>query len=405
MSNTAIIVGAGVTGLTAATQLVDAGWHVTLLEGNDRIGGRTFTRKNGSALEEQGAEFFHPDHHPRLATLMAKLHLASLPVEDSTTFWVDGPQERAGNPSKPSIQTLCAEIDQDVSLIDPDRWISEMNRHLDLPFAHYLERYSAHPSVIAEFLAWTGTLTGADPREYSALGLLRDFKMFGSTLQALTARESRIAGGTGQLAQSLAAALPHPIEFNAKVSSVKSTADGFEVRIGAGRQLSSSAVIITTPFNTLHRLRFPGQTETLTTASRLGHANRSHKYWFNPEMPFAPRIANRPTSLCYLEASETAGCIIASEDIPAQSAAAGLALPETPLAHARGHFWQKDPMAGGAWMTLRPGQAAILDELQQLNQQQPRCLIAGADVSPIWPGWIEGALHAGSAAASKLLAT
>ena len=56
-------------------------------------------------------------------------------------------------------------------------------------------------------------------------------------------------------------------------------------------------------------------------------------------------------------------------------------------------------------MTLRPGQAAILDELQQRNQQQPRCLIAGADVSPIWPGWIEGALHAGSDAASKLLAT
>jgi monoamine oxidase len=56
-----IIVGAGIAGLTAACDLVRAGWKVTVLEARDRPGGRILTVAGvaTSAPIELGAEFIH----------------------------------------------------------------------------------------------------------------------------------------------------------------------------------------------------------------------------------------------------------------------------------------------------------------------------------------------------------
>lgn len=56
-----VIIGAGVAGLAAATELVSAGKQVTVLEARDRIGGRIFTLHpdDTQAPVELGAEFVH----------------------------------------------------------------------------------------------------------------------------------------------------------------------------------------------------------------------------------------------------------------------------------------------------------------------------------------------------------
>ena len=58
-SNGVIVVGAGMAGLAAARSLAEAGIGVTLVEAQDRVGGRIYTVPGGELPIELGAEFIH----------------------------------------------------------------------------------------------------------------------------------------------------------------------------------------------------------------------------------------------------------------------------------------------------------------------------------------------------------
>ncbi|MGZ0212860.1 MAG: flavin monoamine oxidase family protein [Actinomycetales bacterium] len=54
-----IVVGAGVSGLTAARFLAQSGQRVLVLEARDRTGGRTFTERSGDVATDRGASWIH----------------------------------------------------------------------------------------------------------------------------------------------------------------------------------------------------------------------------------------------------------------------------------------------------------------------------------------------------------
>ena len=55
----AVVIGAGISGLSAARRLVQEGFSVTVLEASDRVGGRMCTVRMPAGQVEIGAQFFH----------------------------------------------------------------------------------------------------------------------------------------------------------------------------------------------------------------------------------------------------------------------------------------------------------------------------------------------------------
>jgi monoamine oxidase len=93
MDYEAIVIGGGFGGLTAARDLHDAGHSVLVLEGRDRLGGRTWFKKypgSGKSIE-YGGTWVAPRWQPHIK---AELERYSLPLIESPT-----PSEFAGSGS------------------------------------------------------------------------------------------------------------------------------------------------------------------------------------------------------------------------------------------------------------------------------------------------------------------
>jgi [histone H3]-N6,N6-dimethyl-L-lysine4 FAD-dependent demethylase len=81
-----IVVGAGLSGLAAARELSQRGHEVVVLEGRDRIGGRTCTAELNGARVDVGAGFIHGVEDNPLAHLAKDLGLLTVPFDSCLLY-------------------------------------------------------------------------------------------------------------------------------------------------------------------------------------------------------------------------------------------------------------------------------------------------------------------------------
>jgi monoamine oxidase len=74
-----VVVGAGLSGLVAARELVKAGASALVLEARDRVGGRTLSRRVGSQWIDLGGQWIGPGQH-RMARMVCELGLETFPT-------------------------------------------------------------------------------------------------------------------------------------------------------------------------------------------------------------------------------------------------------------------------------------------------------------------------------------
>jgi len=89
MQTDILIIGAGMSGLTAARTLAEAGRRIILLEASGRVGGRIRTLREGNEIIELGAEFLH-GKPPELWQLVEEANLETYELDGSMLSFEDG---------------------------------------------------------------------------------------------------------------------------------------------------------------------------------------------------------------------------------------------------------------------------------------------------------------------------
>lgn len=250
----AIVVGAGVAGLTAAHRLAAAGGRVRVLEAEPGPGGRMSTLPVGAGLMERGAQFLSTGYElvpellrtTGLADQVVKVSGRSLVVVDGRTWRLD-----TDRPS--SLLTGGLLRVRDVAPAARGRWATRGLVHRatnDLARWCDLDVYGGLTWAEARFGAGpTRRLLAPTVHGFYFQDLADDSAALAGTLAAFFARASAavtVRGGLGRLTTALAADLD--VEYGVRVERVERPAAGGSVVLTTSRgRRDADAVVVAAP--------------------------------------------------------------------------------------------------------------------------------------------------------------
>jgi monoamine oxidase len=265
MAHDVVVIGAGLAGLTAARDLVGRGYDVTVLEGRDRVGGRTFSGTLAGVPVDRGASFVGPTQDAVLK-LAADLGCATTPTYHNGANlirWRGRVQRYSGTIPKLGliglldigrIQWQFERIARDISITEP--WKSKNAAKLDdISLGGWLRSIKASAGSRDLMAIMSRVTWGAEPDEVSMLHALRYVKTSGGLDRMLDvvggAQQDHFPGGTHEMAQRIAAELGDRIRLSAKVSRIEWSESAVAVTSSAGVVDARRAIVAIPP---AHRL-------------------------------------------------------------------------------------------------------------------------------------------------------
>jgi len=374
-----VVVGAGVAGVTAARELVQAGFSVVVVEARDRIGGRVHSIRDFATRPlEAGAEFVHGER----ATTWSELRAAGLTTRAC-------PLRR---------HTM-------LSLSGRTRWLPWVLLHPGcwpaFDILRSISRFKAPDSSAEEFLHQKGyrgrartlaemALTAHLPgraEEIGMLGLRAD-----GVLRLETGKNFRVTEGYDRLPTFIAQNLDIRLGF--KVDEIRWEQRSVSVRSVDGRQLCGRAAVCTLPIGVLKSdaVQFtPALPESKQSALAALEMGAVLKILLHFDLGFWPRklallaCGSGPITLywpAFYGVSEAYPVLVAYATGPRAARLSGISdeealaivladlhrlFPKVDVArHLVAHRrvdWTRDPFAGGGYSLVRPGGVGARDRL------------------------------------------
>lgn len=435
MSLDAVVLGAGLAGLSAARDLVRAGADILVLEARDRVGGRvTQTSLPDGRLVQLGGEVVGPGH-TAYAQLVGELGLTLEPAFTSVAgedTWalvdgvVVGGRERWLGPEDLAayehVESRFAALARTVDPRDP--WSHPDAERLDrLSVGQWLRLEGATPAVIrardlamlalaAESVERTSLL--ADLRKEAAVGAdgFYDYE----TWECLRVRE-----GSATVALRMADELGPRIRFGAPVTSVQVGPHRSRVTLQSGEQYDAGAVVCTLPPGPLRRVAIDGVSKARLNSLRQHRHAPAVKACLVYDRSFW--VDNGQNGSSYFEHTTLGGTWqqvdgVLSALVPPERVGGYLGsdralarkdfVDEVAAAfgeearHPQEVFvrsWATDPHTQGYITAWRPGDVTAVGPLHATHDAP--FYVAGSDQ---WVcGYMEGAVRTGRAAAGALL--
>jgi monoamine oxidase len=433
-----VIVGAGLAGLVAATELAAYGGDVVVLEARERIGGRMHGIEVADGEWVDAGAAYLGERHTELLDLLAVLGLKTVPTEltGASRFLLSGEATtRAGRfppLSAVALGDLFELLDEVTRRVDPhEPWRTPGAAELDqLSAADWAGRHLQRPDARLFFPLFLGEMMAADPATVSMLHVAFYLRSGGGITYLNDfeggAQESRVDGGSQRVCAALAATLPgHAIRLGEPVTAVDDT--GRNVRVRAGHTTyDADAVIIAVPPLLAQRIAFMPDLSHPRATGRTGRGCAVKVHLIYPEAlwrregfsgwsvnsagpllstvddsPFIDGVGVLTGFVTGAEALRYAALTLEEQRAAAAAQASRIfpGLPEPEQVHVTD--WVSEEYSRGCYAAVfGPGDWSQLGP--HLQRPHGRVHWAGTETSMEFFGLMEGAVRSGRRAATEI---
>lgn len=271
-----IVIGAGFSGLKAATLLTDEGLSVVVLEANSRVGGRAFTGDHVYGKPEFGASQIGPyyarvrDMADRLGVELASGSNINAPYTFAIGTTLISKEKWEGHALNKTVGDERAVLPSAMQgyymgkhnpFSELDDWLAPGSAQYDIP----LQKWLLEKGISREGLRLVNEgLIAPDAANVSLLTLLqeatRSRMMAGESpssgkdrFEQFAMNSSRVVGGTSRLPEAMARNLNGAVLMNKIVASIDMT-DGVDVQCLDGTRYQADFAISAIPFGPLRRV-------------------------------------------------------------------------------------------------------------------------------------------------------
>jgi len=441
-----VVVGAGLSGLTAALALRSQGWDVTVLEARDRVGGRVHTLydsfSDGIHVEAGGESI--DTNHDQIQALARHYRLPLAPRRadklQTAAVWLDGRRgvlqdEGAADPAMlAGYATFAAGLVTLAGDLDPDH--PELTARAEEWDAQTLQDYAATQSLDpgAALLVqsdYRGNFN-AQLHQVSLLFALQQ-AVSDASLPESGVEAYRIAAGNSALPRAMAADLGDTVHLRAPVTQVEQRPWGVRVHAGptGSPPFDAARLVLAAPPPALRGIAFspalPAATAAMVGQLDLGHALKvstefRSRFWDAEglsgftitDLPFGiawdstdsvPGGADRPGVLTQFVTGDAAaqGAALASgARIQSFQPQLDTVYPEG-VAHKTGvattMAWANERFTGGGYAVYGPGQVTRF--WPEVRQAHGPIWFAGEHTEAL-AGYMESAVRSGHRVATAI---
>ncbi|XP_073523345.1 amine oxidase [flavin-containing]-like [Phyllobates terribilis] len=444
-----VVIGAGISGLSAAKVLVESGLSVVVLEARDRVGGRTFTVKNSKTkYVDLGGAYIGPTQN-RIIRVAKELGVETYKVneEQRLLHYVKGKAYAFKGPFPPMWNPI-------VYLDYNNLWrtMDEMGKEIpnDSPWnAPHAEKWDKITmKELIDKLCWTNTAkkfatlfvnvnVTSEPHEVSALWFLWYVKQCGGTTRIFSTsnggQERKFVGGAGQISEKMAERLQGQVKLQRPVVRIDQSAENITVETVNHEIYEAKYVISAIPPALCLKIHFnpglPPLRNQLINRVPMGSVIKCMVYYKeafwrkkdycgsmvieDEEAPIGLTLDDTkpdgtvPAIMGFILARKSRRLANLTKDERKRKICelyARVLESEEALhpVHYEEKNWCEEQYSGGCYTAYFP--PGILTQYGRvLRQPFGRLFFAGTETATEWSGYLEGAIQAGERAAREIL--